>query len=171
MKNLGHVCVAPWRGLHKRERGTGETTLSHRVSALGSNATRQFPTILLELQLCAKITFNLFFFLDVRDYCSFWNSQNENHFSSLMIPTGRLFPIFLNKFARPAVGQVSPSWYLREILRTGFSAKDTQLRAARRTIARWGVVQLVGHLTVNEDGEGSNPSAPANFSARPGRLR
>ena len=28
---------------------------------------------------------------------------------------------------------------------------------------RWGVVQLVGHLTVNEDGDGSNPSAPANF--------
>ena len=28
---------------------------------------------------------------------------------------------------------------------------------------RWGVVQLVGHLTVNEDGEGSNPSAPANL--------
>jgi hypothetical protein len=27
----------------------------------------------------------------------------------------------------------------------------------------WGVVQLVGHLTVNEAGEGSNPSAPANF--------
>jgi hypothetical protein len=25
------------------------------------------------------------------------------------------------------------------------------------------VVQLVGHLTVNEDGEGSNPSAPASF--------
>jgi hypothetical protein len=25
------------------------------------------------------------------------------------------------------------------------------------------VVQSVGHLTVNEDGEGSNPSAPANF--------
>ena len=30
--------------------------------------------------------------------------------------------------------------------------------------ACWGVVQLVGHLTVNEDGEGSNPSAPAKFS-------
>ena len=29
--------------------------------------------------------------------------------------------------------------------------------------SRWGVVQLVGHLTVNEDGEGSNPSAPAKF--------
>ena len=28
--------------------------------------------------------------------------------------------------------------------------------------ASWGVVQSVGHLTVNEDGEGSNPSAPAN---------
>jgi hypothetical protein len=30
---------------------------------------------------------------------------------------------------------------------------------------RWGVVQPVGHHTVNVDGEGSNPSAPANFSA------
>jgi hypothetical protein len=29
---------------------------------------------------------------------------------------------------------------------------------------KWGVVQLVGHLTVNEDGEGSNPSAPAKFA-------
>jgi hypothetical protein len=28
------------------------------------------------------------------------------------------------------------------------------------------VVQLVGHLTVNEDGEGSNPSAPANFTSQ-----
>jgi hypothetical protein len=28
----------------------------------------------------------------------------------------------------------------------------------------WGVVQSVGHLTVNEDGGGSNPPAPANFS-------
>src|SRR5208282_1729731 len=27
----------------------------------------------------------------------------------------------------------------------------------------WGVVQSVGHLTVNEDGGGSNPPAPANF--------
>jgi hypothetical protein len=35
--------------------------------------------------------------------------------------------------------------------------------SALRSAARWGVVQLVGHLTVNEDGEGSNPSAPANF--------
>ena len=30
---------------------------------------------------------------------------------------------------------------------------------------RWGVVQPVGHHTVNVDGEGSNPSAPANFFA------
>ena len=29
---------------------------------------------------------------------------------------------------------------------------------------RWGVVQPVGHHTVNVDGEGSNPSAPAKFS-------
>ena len=31
---------------------------------------------------------------------------------------------------------------------------------------RWGVVQPVGHHTVNVDGEGSNPSAPANFPFR-----
>ncbi len=29
----------------------------------------------------------------------------------------------------------------------------------------WGVVQSVGHLTVNEDGVGSSPTAPANPSA------
>ncbi len=29
--------------------------------------------------------------------------------------------------------------------------------------ADWGVVQLVGHLTVNEDGVGSSPTAPAKF--------
>src|ERR1700756_3734609 len=28
----------------------------------------------------------------------------------------------------------------------------------------WGVVQLVGHLTVNEDGVGSSPTAPANIT-------
>ncbi len=28
---------------------------------------------------------------------------------------------------------------------------------------RWGVVQPVGHHTVNVDGEGSNPSAPAKI--------
>jgi hypothetical protein len=37
-------------------------------------------------------------------------------------------------------------------------------RAAKIGLRRcWGVVQLVGHLTVNEAGEGSNPSAPAIF--------
>jgi hypothetical protein len=30
-------------------------------------------------------------------------------------------------------------------------------------VSFWGVVQLVGHLTVNEDGVGSSPTAPANL--------
>src|SRR5260370_22448743 len=50
------------------------------------------------------------------------------------------------------------------------AAEPTLFRAAHRrpgaAARRWGVVQLVGHLTVNEDGEGSNPSAPANLSSR-----
>ena len=56
-------------------------------------------------------------------------------------PSGALFA------AEPTYKWMSPAW-------PGPSAR------------RWGVVQLVGHLTVNEDGEGSNPSAPANFSNR-----
>src|SRR5262249_44940107 len=49
-----------------------------------------------------------------------------------------------------------------------FTAKSTFRMLRSRPPAagpRWGVVQPVGHLTVNEDGEGSNPSAPANFSS------
>jgi hypothetical protein len=34
----------------------------------------------------------------------------------------------------------------------------------------WGVVQPVGHHTVNVDGEGSNPSAPAKMLSRPTLL-
>src|SRR5271167_4310892 len=53
---------------------------------------------------------------------------------------------------------------LASAVRVTLHTRD-QSRAAR--YPRWGVVQLVGHLTVNEDGEGSNPSAPANFSLPP----
>jgi hypothetical protein len=47
-----------------------------------------------------------------------------------------------------------------------FLAETTSASSLPEAVAnhRWGVVQLVGHLTVNEDGEGSNPSAPANSS-------
>src|SRR6202161_4503734 len=34
---------------------------------------------------------------------------------------------------------------------------------------RWGVVQSVGHLTVNEDGVGSSPTAPGKSFAAAGR--
>src|SRR5208337_349868 len=50
--------------------------------------------------------------------------------------------------------------YLSPLLRRSAAAPALPGAAIER---RWGVVQLVGHLTVNEDGEGSNPSAPANF--------
>ncbi len=70
--------------------------------------------------------------------------------------------MFFKKSWIARLGPVWAPWYLREILRARFSAKTTPSRAANLlpAIARWGVVQLVGHLTVNEDGEGSNPSAP-----------
>ena len=74
---------------------------------------------------------------------------------------------FFEEIVDRAVGPVSASWYLRKILRARFFAKTAPHRAgfrSSRVIARWGVVQLVGHLTVNEDGEGSNPSAPAKFA-------
>src|SRR5208337_254825 len=50
--------------------------------------------------------------------------------------------------------------YLSPLLRRSAAAPALPGAAIER---RWGVVQPVGHLTVNEDGEGSNPSAPANF--------
>src|SRR5260370_42391874 len=55
------------------------------------------------------------------------------------------------------------SWYLRRTLRRSFAAEPTYLDATPAGGAdehRWGVVQLVGHPTVNEDREGSDPSAP-----------
>ncbi len=61
------------------------------------------------------------------------------------------------------------SWYLRGILRRSFCGGAYSIPrapAGRGPWHAWGVVQLVGHLTVNEDGEGSNPSAPAK-SLRP----
>src|SRR5882724_13372731 len=64
----------------------------------------------------------------------------------------------------------------RAILDKSFAAFLRRSLPYRRSIrppggrARWGVVQLVGHLTVNEDGEGSNPSAPAKFSTNPTRY-
>jgi hypothetical protein len=81
-----------------------------------------------------------------------------------MLLTPRLIRRF-KKIRIAPLGQASAPWYLREILRARFSAKTTSVRGANPlpAIARWGVVQLVGHLTVNEDGEGSNPSAPANL--------
>src|SRR5439155_18724676 len=58
------------------------------------------------------------------------------------------------------------SWYLKKYLRRSFLRRSLLYSARSRrpgsVARRWGVVQLVGHLTVNEDGEGSNPSAPAN---------
>jgi hypothetical protein len=58
-----------------------------------------------------------------------------------------------------------PTWYSMQILRAVFSAKVAlfSVFSPNTRFARWGVVQPVGHLTVNEDGEGSNPSAPAKF--------
>jgi hypothetical protein len=55
---------------------------------------------------------------------------------------------------RIARGGVYPLRAVRVIFRSG-------RRSGTRT--SWGVVQSVGHLTVNEDGEGSNPSAPAKI--------
>ncbi len=60
------------------------------------------------------------------------------------------------------------AWYLRSTLGRSFCGGAYLLSAGpgptEASDTRWGVVQLVGHLTVNEDGEGSNPSAPANSS-------
>ncbi len=82
------------------------------------------------------------------------------------------FKHFFTTFLRGAFGLGAGSWYLRGTLRALIAAEPTLMRGSRPAgvvARRWGVVQLVGHLTVNEDGEGSNPSAPAKFSSRKSR--
>jgi hypothetical protein len=44
------------------------------------------------------------------------------------------------------------------------NAWETKFHSRLQSRHGWGVVQLVGHLTVNEDGVGSSPTAPANLS-------
>jgi hypothetical protein len=74
----------------------------------------------------------------------------------------------LYKISPLFVSTYSFACYLRRTLRCPVCGEvylsDAAFTAARGR-PRWGVVQPVGHLTVNEDGEGSNPSAPANFSS------
>src|SRR6516225_11186798 len=67
-----------------------------------------------------------------------------------------------NQIPRPFSG-----YYWRAILDTWCAAGSADrlicVGLSRKQVSlSWGVVQPVGHLTVNEDGEGSNPSAPAN---------
>ena len=60
-------------------------------------------------------------------------------------------------FFREEMLQNTQACYLRGTLRRQYACGGAYL------IRCWGVVQSVGHLTVNEDGGGSNPPAPANF--------
>ena len=91
---------------------------------------------------------------------------------SLMLERREKLKHFFNAFLTghwPRAG----SWYLRGILRRSFCGEAYSIPrapAGRDPWHAWGVVQLVGHLTVNEDGEGSNPSAPAKFSTHPTRY-
>src|ERR1700731_3209579 len=75
--------------------------------------------------------------------------------------------IRVNFFVSSWVVEVQPG---RAILEKPSAAPDTaeptyllSFDGGRPPQPRWGVVQPVGHHTVNVDGEGSNPSAPANF--------
>ena len=57
-------------------------------------------------------------------------------------------------------------WYLTRSLVRFFAAEPAYFQRFPAIAGNqhcWGVVQSVGHLTVNEDGGGSNPPAPAIF--------
>jgi hypothetical protein len=61
-----------------------------------------------------------------------------------------LHPWYLTKKPCPLFSAAKPAYFQR-------------FPATAGNEHRWGVVQSVGHLTVNEDGGGSNPPAPAIF--------
>jgi hypothetical protein len=75
----------------------------------------------------------------------------------------------------PASRELARSWYLKlSPARISSAAEPTYFQrfpAILGIATRWGVVQSVGHLTVNEDGGGSNPPAPANFSRKRNKVR
>src|ERR1700719_3000910 len=69
-------------------------------------------------------------------------------------------------FASAWVAEVRPGYAILEKHSAARDAAEPTYfprTGVDRRQARWGVVQPVGHHTVNVDGEGSNPSAPANF--------
>jgi hypothetical protein len=101
-----------------------------------------------------------------------WLSDNSSWTISVRIALR--FPRIVAAFSSTSPKNIccaGRSCYLKSILRRTPASELACLtraglfaRIAEHRSHRWGVVQPVGHLTVNEDGEGSNPSAPANFS-------
>jgi hypothetical protein len=69
---------------------------------------------------------------------------------------------FVRHFARVILGEPFVASLAAKSIRFARPGVSFTLGASGAR-SRWGVVQPVGHLTVNEDGEGSNPSAPASF--------
>src|SRR6266705_6494535 len=71
-----------------------------------------------------------------------------------------------DKFLRRGNLGNARAWYLRRTPRRSILQRSHPLWGNPDAVGvdkrRWGVVQPVGHLTVNEDGGGSNPPAPAN---------
>ena len=76
-------------------------------------------------------------------------AKNENALGSFLVCQDPMICLHW----RPSCKRGLPC-YCRATLRRAFCGGAYPDR-------RWGVVQLVGHHTVNVDGEGSNPSAPA----------
>src|SRR5689334_10789996 len=86
----------------------------------------------------------------------------------LMTSSVPLMQFLFDLILAPASRELARSWYLKlSPARISSAAEPTYFQrfpAILGIATRWGVVQSVGHLTVNEDGGGSNPPAPASFS-------
>jgi hypothetical protein len=68
------------------------------------------------------------------------------------VPSGSIHFLFASAAGRKSSGCAFPP------------APDSCKFSLESSTQSWGVVQSVGHLTVNEDGVGSSPTAPANSS-------
>jgi hypothetical protein len=127
--------------------------------------TRQSLTILFELQLRAAIHL-IFIFSSWDSFVPFISERAKPRclgiFDAPHTATDSMF--LINCRSRRWAGRL-PRVILERYFAPVFPRRQLQFAADNPlpAIARWGVVQLVGHLTVNEDGEGSNPSAPAKF--------
>jgi hypothetical protein len=123
VKNLGHVYVAPWRGLQRRDRvqenppSVTESALSRfRYDAIVSNKSFRIATA--RHNSISLIIFVLF----VHTFRSFWSTRNPGDSAFLMLIARQLIQFF-KKLPTTPLGRCRPRGILERYFALVFSRR------------------------------------------------